>query len=110
MNDISQRDAMRRLMDKPNLARDGAPKRTVESIPVKVGMKNRTAETSLLPGHSNPLDDAHDFTTLPKKIGQLPPHPAMPSRADRGQHIEGFGDAILDEASRLGRKPSSDKC
>jgi hypothetical protein len=95
----------------PKIGRDGAPKNIAESIPVSNGMRNRTAEHSLIPGFSNPLDDE----SLQKKFldGKAPaPHPGMVSKtqSERGTYKgPDHGSDILTNAANLGRPTSEGK-
>jgi hypothetical protein len=102
-------------IDKPNVARDGAPKNIAETIPTAHGMKNRTAEHSLMPGFSNPLDD-EKMAKLPPKEGhkgtQAPPHPssfATMTPEHRGTHKPGEGSRVLNDAANLGKPVINDK-
>jgi hypothetical protein len=92
------------LKDPPNLARDGAPKLTQTEIAPAHGMRSRTAEHNLLAGFSNPLSDEKE---LPLKEGHMgrpaPINPGTPSRADRGVHVEGMSQAVLQNAADLSR-------
>jgi hypothetical protein len=92
------------LRDPPNIARDGGPKLTQTEFAPAHGMRSRTAEHNLMPGFSNPLDDQKE---LPLKEGHkgkpAPIHPGTPSRANRGVHVEGRAQAVLNEAANLGR-------
>ena len=70
-----------RIIDKPNVARDGTPKRTHTSA-IAHGMRDRRAEVSGMPGFSNPLDDE----TLEKNWQgrQTPLHSSSESDPKRG--------------------------
>jgi hypothetical protein len=98
------KNPQRSLNTRYNVARDGAAKNTPDTIAPAHGMKNRIAEHSLLPGFSNPLDDEKE---LPLKAGQTgkpaPIHRSTPSRAQRGQHVEGQAADVLANAARLGK-------
>lgn len=88
-----------------NAARDGKSKNIPESTPTTRGMRNRTAEHSLMPGFSNPLDDSKEPALKEGHQGRpVPIHPSTPSRAQRGAHVEGQAQEVLQSAARLGQK------
>jgi hypothetical protein len=85
---------------KPNIARDGAAK-SIVAAPVKPGMTRQTSGDLHPYLHGQTVDDevpAKSHTSAP------PIHSATPSRALRGEHVEGLGSAVLVEASTLGKK------
>jgi hypothetical protein len=80
------------------IARIGASKHIVDAAPVP-GMKRQSAPSHEFlhgaPINGEPLQTTYENTA--------PIHPAMTSRKDRGQQVEGQGSAVLIEASNLGR-------
>lgn len=63
MTDNGQRAAMARGM-RPNLARDGAKKNAVDSIPVKEGMRRVTAGTPAAYHHGIEIQDEPNSTII----------------------------------------------
>ncbi len=101
------------LRDKPNIARDGAPKITQTDIPAAHGMKNRTAEHSLMPGFSNPLDDEKEPKLKAGHKGEeIPPHLSgftTKSPEHRGTYKPGEASRVLHDAKNLGKPVIEDK-
>ena len=91
-----------------NIARDGAAKRTQETIAPAHGMRSRSAPgaSSALgtPEHAGvqPLDDEKLQKSWEGK--EIPVHSGTPSRDKRGVNVPGQASAVLTEAANLGRK------
>jgi hypothetical protein len=87
-----------------NLARSGAPKRVQEVIPPAAPNMRRQSGDSVYTGPGQkPVDDEKEPPIKSYTVAPAIAH-GMVSRADRGEHKEGLGNAILTEASNLGRK------
>jgi hypothetical protein len=89
------------------IGRDGAPKLIHDTFAPATGMRNRTAEQSLVRGFSNPLakppstvDDRPLQKTYEGK--NVPVHPSM---AHRDTGSADLGSKVLHEAARLGGPP-----
>jgi hypothetical protein len=93
------------LIPSYNIARDGAAKH-IRTPEIVHGQRNRTAELSGMSGFSHPLDDEKLEKNWMDK-GNVPVHSATPSRAQRGQRVDGSGSDMLRSASRLGQKPNA---
>jgi hypothetical protein len=87
--------------DKPNLARDGTPKRAQETFAPAHGMRNRTAPHSTISG--SPFDDEPLQKDYEGKDVTI--NPGTPSHSKRGTHIDGLGAAVLNRATALGKLP-----
>jgi hypothetical protein len=83
---------------KSNVARDGTAKKLTTPAPTH-GMRNRTAEHTLKPSFSNPLDDETLQKTYEGK--QAPLHPSAKSDPQRAREHDGF--EMLQSAARFGR-------
>lgn len=81
---------------------DGAPKRLADPHALTYGADKRVTKPSHQWAHGAPLDDEPMQKTYEGR--QVPVHPSMKSRGQRGQEADGF--AMLDEAGRLGRPKS----
>ncbi|SRR6266404_5227122 len=90
---------------KPNIARDGAPKATVDA-PVKAGMVRQTKGDlhPFLHGQAAPLDDEPN---LPIKSHEKPIgfHTGMTDKQIIGTVNSATAGQVLHEAARLGRPP-----
>lgn len=88
-----------------NIARDGAPKNILtDNVPVKPGMVRQTSGDLHPYLHGQALDDsAPDKHFIGKEVT-----PLMRSRPERGQHTPGEAQALLSEASRLGKPAITD--
>jgi hypothetical protein len=100
------------LRDPPNVARDGSPKLTQTAFePAHPGQPlSGPQRTSLTPNFSNPLDDEREPKLKEGHMGRPAPiHPGTPSRGfdNRGGHVEGMAQAVLQNAADLGRPQSS---
>ena len=95
-----QRPLNSSLSDK--IGRDGRVPKRLDPAPV-INQKRQTTGGALHPYlHAQAVDDS----TPEKSFARTTPiHDATPSRTDRGQHVEGLGSTILNEAANLGRKP-----
>lgn len=91
-----------------NIARDGAPKRTQTSFPIKQGMKDQTAALSgVSPANPGVGPDADPSNPLSPsaKLKQFPDAPVKWGMRDaNGQSVNGnLGKQVLAEAANLGR-------
>jgi len=95
-----QRPLNSSLRDK--IGRDGRVPKRLDLAPTVIGQKRQTSGALHPHLHGQVQDDA-----VPEKsfTRAAPIHSATPSRTDRGQHVEGLGSTILNEAANLGRKP-----
>lgn len=105
MADNGQRAAMQRAMT-PNLARDGAPKK-ITTPEIAHGMTRQTKPSHEFL-HGSPIDDEPVQNSWGGK-GNVPTHPGMVTQPKsnagdrlRGTHDREAGNAILQEAARLG--------
>jgi hypothetical protein len=119
-DDSSQQHAMRRIMERRSapkdafgnaLGRDGAPKRLTDPAPVhgQTRREDKGGHSLAFVGAKRPLDDEPLQKSGDGK-GNVPTHPGMVTRSVsgdvlRGTHDPKLGDAVLQEASRLGRAP-----
>jgi hypothetical protein len=88
---------------KPNIARDGAPKKLTTPA-LAHGAKNRIAEHTLKPNFSNPLDDEKLEKNF-RNGKHSPVHPGMWTQTPehRAKDEPGCGSAMLQSAARFGR-------
>jgi hypothetical protein len=84
------------------LARTGAPK-DIRDAPVSPGMKRQTAPSASYL-HGAPAIDDEKEQPIKTSERAIPPAYGMKSDPLRGEHKDGLGNAILKDASNLGRK------
>jgi hypothetical protein len=89
-----------------NIARDGrVPKRYLTNEPAPAfGMKRQqSGELADSIHHGVALDDEPN-SDIKTYRNPPQPNPGTPSRSDRGQHIAGLGQAVLQNAADLGKR------
>lgn len=87
-----------------NIARSGAPKNTqTEFAPAAPNMRRQSGDSVYTGPGQKPVDDEKEPPIKSYTVAPAIAH-GMVSHADRGEHKPGLGNAILTEASNLGRK------
>jgi hypothetical protein len=91
-------------IEKPNIARDGSAKCLTDPA-ITPGMRRQTSGELHPYLHGQTLDDS----APDKRVAPIAPHPGTPSRADRGNLVEGAGTEVLNSAARLGKPGTFDR-
>lgn len=89
-------------MDPPNIARDGAPKKTQTEIPIKPGMRRQTPDSFYTGPGQSMMDDEKELP-LKNHLRPVGHHSGMTDAQIVKVVNNPTAGQILDEASRLGK-------